>query len=42
MFDALDELLLKLNIAFIVRDSKDEIPSLSIQRKYLEKLREIA
>ncbi len=42
MFDALDELFSMMNSSFIISNTRSDIPSLEIQKKYLEKLREIA
>ncbi|MCF6269599.1 MAG: hypothetical protein L3J41_07805 [Melioribacteraceae bacterium] len=42
MFDALDELFSMMSISFSINNTLGGIPSIDIQKKYLEKLREIA
>ncbi len=42
MFDALEELFVKININFSCKNRIEEIPPIEIQRKYLSVLREIA
>ena len=42
MFDALDELFLKMDINFGYKNKTDKIPPIEMQREYLKKLREIA
>jgi hypothetical protein len=42
MFNALDEIFALMDISFEYRNKMNQIPPLAIQKKYLEKLREIA
>ncbi len=42
MFDALDELFCMMNTSFNCKNNNSEIPPIDIQKKYLEKLRDIA
>ncbi len=42
MFDALDELFSMIDTPFSFRNTPSNIPPIDIQKKYLEKLREIA
>lgn len=42
MFDALDELFSNVNVSFTHLNDKQKIPSIEIQKEYLNKLREIA
>jgi len=42
MFDAIDALFAKMQINFAFQNHLNQIPNLEIQKKYLEKLREVA
>ena len=42
MFDAIDALFAKMQINFAFQNHLNQIPNLEIQKKYLDKLREVA